>query len=64
MTNKNKSKRSHRKHKANKKLASLFKMSSEQLAARKMTGAGIHQTDPRHAPRSMQKRRAIEEQLD
>jgi len=64
MTNKKKSKRSHRKHKANQKLASLFKMSREELASRKTTGGGVHQTDPRHAPRGEQKRRAITDQVD
>lgn len=64
MTRKKKSKRAQRKHTANIQLASLFKMSREQLEARKMTGGGIHQTDPRHSSRSEQKRRAIEDQLD
>lgn len=64
MTNKKKSKRAHRKNKANQKLASLFKMSREQLEARKTTGGGVHQTDPRHAHRGEQRRRAIQDQLD
>lgn len=64
MVNKKKSKRSQRKNKINRQLTSLFKMSREQLEARKTTGGGIHQTDPRHAPRSEQKRRAIEDQID
>ena len=64
MTNKNKSKRSHRKTSANQKLAMMFKMSREELATRKMTGAGVHQTNPRHSPRSEQKRQAILDQLD
>jgi len=64
MTNTKKSKRAHRKYKANQKLASLFKMSREELASRKMTGGGVHQTDPRHAPRGEQKRRALSDQLD
>jgi hypothetical protein len=61
MTNKKKSKRSSRKLKANQKLASLFKMSQEELASRKTTGGGIHRSDPRYAPRGEQKRRAIED---
>lgn len=64
MTRKKKSKRSNRKTNANRKLAALFKMSREELATRKTTGAGVHQTDPRHAPRGEQKRRAINDQLD
>lgn len=63
MTRNKKSKRSNRKHSANQKLSALFKMSREELAARKTTGGGIHRSDPRHAPRSEQKRRAINEQL-
>jgi hypothetical protein len=63
MTNKKKSKRSHRKTSANRKLATMFKMSREELATRKMTGGGVHQTDPRHAPRSEQNRRAINDEL-
>lgn len=62
MTNKNKSKRAHRKSKANQKLASMFKMSREQLQARRTTGGGIHQTDPRYAPRGEQKRQALRDQ--
>lgn len=64
MTHKKKSKRSHRKHSANQKLASLFKMSREELATRKTTGGGIHRSDPRLRPRSEQKRRAIQDQLN
>ena len=64
MTRKKKSKRAQRKNKANLKLASLFRMSREQLAQRKTTGGGVHQTDPRRTARSEQKRRAIEDQLD
>ncbi len=63
MAHKRKSKRSGRKHNANQKLASLFKMSREQLAARKTTGGGVHQTDPRRKPRGEQKRRALHDQL-
>ncbi|USN96298.1 MAG: hypothetical protein H6797_04460 [Candidatus Nomurabacteria bacterium] len=62
MTNKKKSKRSHRKGQANQKLATLFKMSREQLWTRKTSGAGVHQTDPRRLPRATQKRRAISDQ--
>ena len=62
MTNKKKSKRSHRKGQANLKLATLFRMSREQLRTRKTSGGGVHQTDPRHAPRGAQKRRAIKDQ--
>jgi hypothetical protein len=62
MTRKNKSKRATRKHSANQKLASLFKMSREELATRKMTGGGVHKTR-RDTPRSAQKRRAIDDQL-
>lgn len=63
MTRKKKSKRSNRKSSANRKLAVLFKMSREELASRKMTGGGVHQSDPRHLPRGEQKRRAIDDQL-
>jgi hypothetical protein len=63
MTQNKKSKRSSRKSKANQKLTSLFKMSREQLAQRKTTGGGIHQTDPRRKPRGEQNRRAINDQL-
>jgi hypothetical protein len=63
MTNKKKSKRAHRKRKANQKLASLFKMTQTELASRKTTGAGVHRSDPRHLPRGEQKRRAIDDQL-
>ncbi len=62
MTRKKKSKRSGRKYTANQKLAMLFKMSRDELALRKTTGAGVHQTDPRHASRSEQKRRALRDQ--
>lgn len=64
MTRKKKSKRSNRKSSANRKLATLFKMSREELATRKTTGGGVHQTDPRYAPRSAQKRRAINDQVE
>lgn len=64
MTRRKKSKRSNRKSSANRKLAALFKMSREELATRKTTGGGVHQTDPRHASRGQQKRRAINDQLD
>lgn len=58
-----KSKRSKRKQSANQKLAVMFKMSREELATRKTTGGGVHQTDPRHKPRGERNRRAINEQL-
>ena len=64
MTRNKKSKRSNRKYSANQKLSVLFKMSREELAVRKMTGAGVHQTDPRRAPRGEQKRRVLNDQLD
>lgn len=64
MTRRQKSKRSNRKSSANRKLAALFKMSREEVVTRKTTGGGIHQTDPRHASRGQQKRRAINDQLD
>lgn len=38
-------------------------MSRDQLQHRKTTGGGIHQTNPRYAPRGEQKRRAIDDQL-
>lgn len=63
MGSKKKSKRTSRKHNANQKLSSLFKMSREQLAQRKTTGGGVHQTDPRHKTRSEQNRRAIADEL-
>lgn len=55
-------KSSRRKQKLNPKLARLFKMSREQLAARKTTGGGLHKTH-KDAPRSRQKRLAVDEQL-
>lgn len=64
MTRRKKSKRSNRKSSANRKLAALFKMSREELATRKTTGGGVHQTDPRHLPRGEQKRRAISDQSE
>lgn len=62
MTNKKKSKRSNRKTNANRKLAALFKLSRDELATRRMTGGGIHRTDPRYAPRGEQKRKALKDQ--
>jgi len=59
MTRKKKSKHSNRKHQASQKLSMLFKMSREELASRKSTGGGVHQTDPRHKPRGEQNRRAV-----
>lgn len=61
MTNKKKSKRAHRKHKANQKLVSMFKMSREQLAMRKTTGGGLHKTH-HDIPRSEQHREALKDQ--
>lgn len=64
MANKKKSKRSHRKQSANQKLSALFKLSREQLAQRKTTGGGVHRPKtPASLPRSEQKRRAINDQL-
>jgi hypothetical protein len=62
MTRKKKSKRSNRKSNANVKLAALFKMSREELAARKTTGGGTHKTR-KDVPRPEQKRRAVEDHL-
>jgi len=64
MTRKKKSKRASRKHSANQKLASLFKMSREQLQTRKVTGGGAHRPKtPDTLPRGEQKRRSIDDQL-
>ncbi len=57
-------KKSQRRKKINPTLASMFKMTREQLAMRKTGGGGIHQTDPRSIPRSEQKRRAIDDQTE
>jgi len=51
-----------KKRKINPTLSAMFKMSKEELATRRMTGGGIHRTDPRFTPRSEQKRRAIEDE--
>lgn len=57
-------KSSRRKQKINAKLASLFKMSREELQSRKTSGAGPHRPKTtEHLPRGEQKRRAIDEQL-
>lgn len=52
-----------KKHKVNAKLARLFKMSREQLATRKLTGGGLHKTR-KDIPRSEQRRKAVDDQLD
>lgn len=56
-------KSSRRKQKINPKLAALFKMSREQLNQRKTTGGGLHKTR-KDKPRSEQKRKAINDQVD
>ena len=61
MTRKKKSKRAQRKNKANLKLASLFRMSREQLAQRKTTGGGLHKTY-HDIPRNEQRRKALKDQ--
>lgn len=50
-----------RKQKVNAKLASLFKMSREQLQQRKTTGGGLHKTR-RDIPRAERERRALNDQ--
>ncbi len=50
-----------RKKRLNASLKSLFKMSREQLAQRKTTGAGTHKTR-RDLPRGEAKRRALNDQ--
>lgn len=51
--------------KINPTLAAMFKMTREELQQRKVSGAGPHRPKGLdHRPRSEQKRRAIEEQLD
>ena len=52
-----------RKQRVNAKLASLFKMSREQLAQRKTTGGGLHKTR-KDTPRGEQERRAIRDETD
>ena len=59
MTKRNKSVR--RKQRVNAKLASLFKMSREQLVTRKTTGGGLHKTH-KDIPRSAQKRQVLDDQ--
>lgn len=62
---KRKNESSRRKQKVNAKLATLFKMTREELQTRKQTGGGVHRPKtPDHLPRGEQKRRAIDEQLD
>ena len=58
-----KNKSSRRKPKVNAKLATLFKMSREQLNSRKLSGGGTHRTY-KDTPRTEQKRRAIDDQMD
>ena len=60
---KRKNKSPRRKQRVNAKLASLFKMSREQLDQRKTSGAGLHKTH-KDTPRSAQKRQAIKDQTD
>ena len=59
---KKKNKAAARKRKLDTKLASMFKLSREQLAQRKTTGAGLHKTH-KDTPRSEKKRQAINDQL-
>jgi len=56
-------KKTRRKRKVNATLAAMFKLSREELAQRKMTGGGPHKTH-RDTPRSEQKRRAVNDQID
>mgnify|MGYP001558638371 CR=1 FL=1 len=58
-----KKKTTSRRRKINPTLASMFKMTREQLEARKTSGGGIHRTSPRDVPRGEQKRRAVDDQL-
>jgi hypothetical protein len=54
-----------RRKKINPNLAALFKMTREELQTRRQTGGGTHRPKtPDHLPRSEQKRRAIDEQLN
>ncbi|MDB5183535.1 MAG: hypothetical protein JWO07_216 [Candidatus Saccharibacteria bacterium] len=58
-------KKSSRRRNISPTLASLFKMTREELQTRKQTGGGVHRPKTlEHMPRSTQKRRAIDEQLD
>lgn len=57
--------RSVRRKKVSPTLAVMFKMTREELQTRRLTGGGTHRPKtPSNLPRSEQKRRAIDEQLD
>lgn len=57
--------KSSKRRKVSPTLASLFKMTREELQTRKQTGGGVHRPKTtEHLPRGEQKRRAIDEQLD